>query len=76
MGHFDLLFDLVYSGVKTSVSKITQEFQLEFQTAYLDVSYQFCKRPVHLLERVRYLDVYYQYLGQVRRWANLTFFLT
>ncbi len=56
-GHFDLLFDLVYSGVETSVSKIIKKFQLDFdQTTYLDVSYQ--------------------YLGQVRRWAILTYFLT
>ncbi len=29
-GHFDLLFDLVYSGVKMSVSKITQKVSVGF----------------------------------------------
>ncbi len=28
--HFDLLFDLVYSGVETSVSKITQKVSVGF----------------------------------------------
>ncbi len=29
-GHFDLLFDLVYSGFEMSVSKITQKVSVEF----------------------------------------------
>ncbi len=30
MGHFDLLFDLVYSGAETSVSKITKKVSVGF----------------------------------------------
>ena len=35
MGHFDLLFDLVYSGVKSSVSKITREVSVGFLPNYI-----------------------------------------
>ncbi len=35
MGHFDLLFDLVYSGAEMSVSKITQKVSVGFSPNYI-----------------------------------------
>ncbi len=35
MGHFDLLFNLVYSGAETSVSKITQKVSIRFSPNYI-----------------------------------------
>ena len=35
MGHFDLLFDLVYSGAETSVSKIAQKISVAFSLNYI-----------------------------------------
>ena len=41
MGHVDLLFDLLYSGLEMSVGATAKKFPPDFhQTTYLDSSYQ------------------------------------